>query len=118
MITGSKDTWGQTSPLDERSSLYTVGTGSLGRILLGRVVLPWDGLCCLETGCAALGRILLPWDGFGMGYGAWGRVWDGFGMGSGAWGRVCDGLGTTPRRPRRHLVLLHLATSTLSDIHT
>ena len=78
----------------------------------------WDGLCCLGTGCAALGRILLPWDGFGMGYGAWGRVWDGFGMGSGAWGRVCDGLGTTPRRPRRHLVLLHLATSTLSDIHT
>ena len=33
MITGSKDTWGQMSPLDERSSLYTVGTGSLGRVL-------------------------------------------------------------------------------------
>jgi hypothetical protein len=32
------------SPLYERSSLYTVGTGSLGRVLLGRVVLPWDGL--------------------------------------------------------------------------
>ena len=81
MITGSKDTWGQTSPLDERSSLYTVGTGSLGRVLLGRVVLPWDGFCCLGTG---LGWVMVPGGEFGTGLG-WVLV-PGGGFATG-WGR-------------------------------